>query len=168
MKTIPQLMSSIQKLTATIQAASADLQEVNNDLETIFGTSKVETAEAAPQQKQVRAPQRRQYQQRRKPVEVVATSEPVQTEVQALPPVYPNSRTMTAGEKNAIRAEWKALPKRERTPEKRAEFALRHRCSRIQIFALTRDDGHAQRISRIASQKKRLTGQPVNGQQVSA
>jgi hypothetical protein len=167
MQTIPQLMSSIQKLTATMQAATANLQEVNNDLETIFGTSKAETAEAAPQQKQARAPQKRKY-QRRIPVEVVATPESVQPEVQTLPPVYPNSRKMTPGEKNAIRAEWKALPKRERTPEKRAEFALRHRCSRIQIFALTRDDGHAQRISRIASQKKRLTGQPVNGQQVSA
>ncbi len=62
-------------------------------------------------------------------------------------PAHDESRKLSPEEKADIRKDWESLPKHLRTRENRAALALKHQCSRVQIFALVREDGHQAMIT---------------------
>jgi hypothetical protein len=78
------------------------------------------------------------------------------------------SRPLSPEEKAGVRRDWGAFPEHLRTSTNRAALAAKYRCSVTQVFALTRADGHQERLSQLAHQRKLLHQNQLNAVSPSA
>lgn len=69
-------------------------------------------------------------------------------------------RDLSPEEKIAIVRDYNSFPPHLQTRENRAALACKYRCAPMQIYALSRDDGHLERNRQIIKERRLLTQPP--------